>query len=139
MKSPKSFTLVELIFILVIISSIMAVSLNGLIKYKNTIEYSNSVAQVISDVKLTQQMADASHDICRIEFKAGRNEYRILKNSKVIKQLKTGQKIQFCGKSYFSFVTSGYTEVGGSGTLFLGGSPKVSKIVVSSKGRIRIE
>jgi len=135
----RGFTLIEIIVVLVILSSLLALSITGATRYRSALEYKYSVDQVLSDVRLTQQMADASHETCRIEFKAGKNEYLILKSGELVRTYKVSPKVQFYGKSYFSFVPAGYTEVGGSGTLFIGGSPKIKKIIVSSQGRVRVE
>lgn len=135
----KGFTLIEILIVLVIVSSLLAVSVAGIRRFTSSLEYSNSVNQVVSDVKLTQQLAGASSQTCRIEFKAGKNIYTIMKGASLFRSAAAGNKIQFYGKSYFSFVPSGHTEVGGSGTVFLNGPVKVKKIVVSSRGRIRVE
>jgi prepilin-type N-terminal cleavage/methylation domain-containing protein len=139
MKKSCAFTLIEVLIVLAIIGSMLAFSVVGIAKFRNSLEYANSVNQVLSDIKLTQQLADMSCKTCKIEFKAGKNAYIITEGAQLYRSCIASGKIQFYGKSYFSFVPSGYTEVGGSGTLFLGGSTKVKKIVVSSKGRIRIE
>jgi len=139
MKKSSAFTLVEVLIVLAIIGSVLAFSVVGIAKFRNSLEYTNSVNQVLSDIKFTQQLADTSSRTCRIEFKAGENVYSIIQGAQLYRSCAVSGKIQFYGKTYFSFVSSGYTEVGGSGTLFLGGSTKIKKIVVSSRGRIRIE
>lgn len=135
----SGFTLIEIIVILLIASSIMAISIVGGSAFKDSLEYNLSVSQVASDIKLTRQLAETSSQTCRIEFRAGKNIYAISKGGSIYRSSSAGRKIQFAGKSYFSFVPSGCTDVGGSGTLMMGGSARAKKIVVSSKGRIRIE
>jgi prepilin-type N-terminal cleavage/methylation domain-containing protein len=135
----KGFTLIEILIVLVIVSSLLAVSVVGIKRFTNSLEYSNAVSQVVSDVKLTQQLAGTSSQTCKIEFKAGKNIYYIMRGTSLFRSVTAGHNIQFYGKSYFSFVPSGCTEVGGSGTLFLNGPVRAKKIVVSSRGRIRVE
>jgi type II secretory pathway pseudopilin PulG len=135
----SGFTLIEFIIIIAIASSLIALSVVGGMRFKDSLEYNLSVNQVLSDIKLTQQLAQTTSQACRIEFRAGKNSYTIIKGGSHYKAGMAGKKIQFYGKSYFSFVPSGCTDVGGSGTLSIGGVPKVKKIIVSSKGRIRIE
>jgi len=137
--SRKGFTLVELLIVLAIISTILGLSITGISRLRSVLLYRNSVDQVVTDIKYAQQMTDASRQTCRIEFKAGKNEYAIYRNNVMIRTAKVAQGIQFYGKSYFSFAPNGYTDVGGSGTLYLGGSSRVKKIIVSSRGRIRVE
>jgi len=139
MKKAKGFTLVEMVIVIVIVSAVIIISLAGAVRLKMSLEYSCSVKQVVADIKLTQQLADTSLQLCRIDFRPGKNAYTITKGGNMFKSASAGKNIQFYGKSYFSFVQSGYTDLGGSGTLFLGGSPKVKKIIVSSRGRIRVE
>ena len=139
MRKNKGFTLIEIIIVLAITGILLALSVIGGLRYKNALEYSYSVNQVLSDIKMTQQLAGTSHEMCKIEFKSGKNEYHIVKAGTVVEASCVSPKVQFYGKSYFSFIPSGYTEVGGSGTLFLGGGPRVKKIIVSSRGRIRVE
>jgi len=139
MRRFGGFTLIELLIVLVIVGSLFAFSMTGITRFMNSLEYSNSVNQVLSDIKLTQQLADTSSRSCRIDFKAGKNVYTITRGGKPYRTGTVSGKIQFNGKSYFSFVPAGYTDIGGSGTLLIGGSPKVKKIIVSSKGRIRVE
>jgi prepilin-type N-terminal cleavage/methylation domain-containing protein len=137
--SRKGFTLVELLIVLVIISSLLGLSITGFKRFASSLGYKNAIDQVVTDIKYTQQMADSTQETCRIEFKAGSNDYSIYKSGTVIRAAKIDRTFQFYGKSYFSFVANGYTDVGGSGTLFIGGSSKVKKIIVSSRGRIRVE
>ena len=139
MKKAKGFTLVEMVIVIVIVSAVIIISLAGAVRLKMSLEYRCSVKQVVADIKLTQQLADTSLQLCRIDFRPGKNAYTITKGGNMFKSASAGKNIQFYGKSYFSFVQSGYTDLGGSGTLFLGGSPKVKKIIVSSRGRIRVE
>ncbi len=138
-SSSKAFTLIEVLIVLVIVSFLMAISVVGFKKFTTSLEYSNAVNQVVSDVKLTQQLACASSQTCRIEFKAGKNEYNIMKGTSLYRSVTAGNDTQFYGKSYFSFAPSGNTDVGGSGTVLLGAQPTAKKIVVSSRGRIRVE
>jgi prepilin-type N-terminal cleavage/methylation domain-containing protein len=139
MKYNKGFTLIEIVITLAIASSLIAFSIIGISRFGNSIQCNYSINQVFADIKLTQQLADTSLQECKIEFKAGKNEYKIIRGNNLFRSCSVNKKIQFYGKSYFSFVPSGYTDVGGSGTLYLGGYPKVKKIIVSSRGRIRIE
>jgi type II secretory pathway pseudopilin PulG len=138
-RNTSGFTLIEFIVIIAIAGSLIALSVVGGIRFKDSLEYSSSVNQVLSDVKLTQQLAQSSSQLCRIEFRAGKNSYAIIKGGSPYRSFLAGKNIQFFGKSYFNFVPSGCTDVGGSGTLSIGGAPKIKKIIVSSKGRIRIE
>jgi type II secretory pathway pseudopilin PulG len=135
----SGFTLIEFIVIIAIVSSIIALSVAGVIRLKNSLEYSLSVNQVLSDIKLTQQIAQTTSQVFRIEFRTGKNSYTIIKGGSPYKSGIVGRNIQFYGKSYFSFVPSGCTDIGGSGTLSIGGAQKIKKIIVSSRGRIRIE
>ena len=139
MRRSPAFTLIEMVVVLVIVSLLLAFSVIGGIRFKNAIEFSYSINQVVSDIKVAQQLADTSLQLCKIEFKSGKNMYTITKGGNIYKTGSVSSKVQFYGKSYFSFVPSGYTEVGGSGTLFIGGASKVRKIIVSSRGRIRVE
>lgn len=139
MKRSTAFTLVEVVVVLAIISALLSFSVIGGMRFRSSVECKYSLNQVLSDIKLTQQLADTSCQICRIEFSAGKNAYRIIKGEYLYRSRKVSEKAQFYGKSFFSFVPSGYTDVGGSGTLFIGGFPKVKKIIVSSRGRIRVE
>ena len=139
MKRSSSFTLIELLVVLAVISSLLAISITGISRFKSSLEYRSSVDQVLSDVRLAQQLADSTSDVCRIDFKAGKNVYSVSQNGSIVRNGRVSNGVQFYGKSYFSFVPSGYTDVGGSGTLFLGGSASVKKIIVSSRGRIRVE
>ncbi|MFH1709558.1 MAG: type II secretion system protein [bacterium] len=139
MKRSSGFTLIEVLITLVIVSSIIAFLVTGGMRFRNSLEYNFSVNQVLSDIKLTQQLAGTSSQICKIEFKPGTNHYTITKGSQLYRSGTAGGKIRFYGKSYFSFVPTGYTVVGGSGTLLIEGAPKAKKIIVSSKGRIRVE
>jgi hypothetical protein len=111
----------------------------GIRKFRDSLEYNSLVDQIISDVKLTQQLADSTHEICKIDFKPGGNQYQIFKGNQLFRSNTMRPLVQFFGKSYFSFVGSGFTSVGGSGTLYVGGYAKTKKIIVSSKGRIRVE
>lgn len=139
MKRSSAFTLIEMVVVLVIVSLLLFFSVTGGMRFKNALEFKYSINQVISDIKVTQQLADTSLQLCKIEFKAGKNVYTIFRDGNIYKSVSVSSKVQFYGKSYFSFVPSGYTEVGGSGTLFIGGASKVRKIIVSSRGRIRVE
>jgi len=138
-RKTSGFTLIEFIVIIAIAGSLIALSVVGGMRFKDSLEYSFSVNQVFSDVKLTQQLAQATSQLCRIEFRAGNNSYTIKKGGSSYKTGMAGKNIRFYGKRYFSFVPSGCTDVGGSGTLSIGGAPKIKKIIVSSQGRIRIE
>ena len=135
----KGFTLIELLISLLIISTVISFVIFGGARLFSPLEYNISANQVLADVKLTQQLARTSHQTCRIDFEQGKNIYLIRKGNDVYRTCAAGKGIQFTGKTYFSFASSGCTDVGGSGTLSIGGSPNVKKIVVSSKGRIRIE
>jgi prepilin-type N-terminal cleavage/methylation domain-containing protein len=135
----NGFTLVEVLIVIVIIGSVLAFSVIGTRKFRDSLEYGGSVNQILSDIKLTRQLADASSQTCRIEFKAGGNVYTISKGGRLFRTITAGGGIRFGGKSFFSFVPAGYTDIGGSGTLLVGGVPKARKIIVSSRGRIRIE
>jgi prepilin-type N-terminal cleavage/methylation domain-containing protein len=135
----KGFTLIEVLVVLVIAGLLLSASITGIKKFANSLESNNAVNQVMSDIKLTQQLAVTSSQTCKIEFKAGKNNYSIMKGSSLIRSVTAGNNTQFYGKSFFSFAPSGNTDVGGSGTLYLGSSAKAKKIVVSSRGRIRIE
>lgn len=139
MKRSSAFTLIEVIVVLVVVSLLLFFSVTGGMRFKNALEFKYSINQVISDIKVTQQLADTSLQLCKIEFKSGKNSYAITKGGSIYKTGSVSSKVQFYGKSYFSFVPSGYTEVGGSGTLFIGGASRVKKVIVSSRGRIRIE
>lgn len=112
MKRSSGFTLVEMIVILIIVGSILGLSIIGGIRLIRSLEYSFSVRQIISDIKLTQKLADTSCQICRIEFKQGKNTYDIYRNGYIYRACSVSPKVQFYGKSYFSFVQSGYTDVG---------------------------
>jgi type II secretory pathway pseudopilin PulG len=138
-RKNSGFTLIESIIIVAIAGSLIALSVAGGIRFKDSLEYNLSVSQVLSDIKFTQQLAQTTSQLCSIEFRAGKNSYIISKGGSPCKAGMAGKKIQFFGKSYFNFVPSGCTDVGGSGTLSIGGAPKIKKIIVSSKGRIRIE
>jgi prepilin-type N-terminal cleavage/methylation domain-containing protein len=135
----KGFTLIEVLIVLVILSFLMAMSVVSFKRFTTSLEYSSSVNQVLSDVKLTQQIACTSSQTCRIEFKAGKNEYSIMKGTCLYRSVTAGKSTRFYGKSYISFAPSGNTDVGGSGTVVLGMQPTAKKIVVSSRGRIRVE
>lgn len=139
MKGSGGFTLIEVLVILFIISSLLAFSLIGTGRFRNALEFNNSVHQVLSDIKLTQQLAESSYKTCRIEFAAGKNTYTIIKGGDLFRSYAAGSSIRFSGKSYFSFAPSGCTDVGGSGTLSIKGESTTRNIIVSSKGRIRIE
>jgi len=139
MKGSKGFSLIEAIVILLIINALIAFFVIGGIRFRSALEYSYSIHQIVSDIKLTQQLADTSIQLCRIDFKTGGNRYTITKGGNIFKSGIVGGKVQFQGKDHFSFVQSGYTDVGGSGTLILGGAPVSRKIIVSSRGRIRVE
>jgi type IV fimbrial biogenesis protein FimT len=135
----KGFTLIEVLVVLAIAGLLLSASITGIKKFTSSLEYNNAINQVMSDIKLTQQLAATSSQTCRIEFKAGENSYSIMKGSSFYRSATAGNNTQFYGKSYFSFAPSGNTDVGGSGTLYLGGPSKAKKIVVSSRGRIRVE
>lgn len=135
----KGFTLIEVLIVLVIVSFLMAMSVVGFKRFTTSLEYSSAVNQVLSDVKLTRQMACTSSQTCRIEFKAGKNIYNIIKGTSLYRSVTAGKNTQFYGKNYFSFAPSGNTEVGGSGTVVMGAQPTAKKIIVSSRGRIRVE
>lgn len=139
MKKQAGFTLIELLVVLAVIGSLLAISYVCVFRFKDSLEYSRSIGQIVSDIKLTQQLADTSYQVCMIEFTAGKNTYRIMKGGDLYRSRSISRRSQFSGKSYFSFVPSGYTDVGGSGTLFVNGTIKSKKIVVSSRGRIRVE
>ena len=138
-SSYNAFTLIEMLVVIVMVSFLLAASVTGIKRFATSLEYANSVNQVLSDVKMTQQLAETSSQTCKIEFKAGKNIYNMFKGTNLIKSLAAGSNIQFYGKSFFSFAPSGNTDVGGSGTLYLSGTAKAKKIVVSSRGRIRVE
>lgn len=138
-KYGKGFTLIEVLIVLVIISSLLAFSVIGTQRFRSSLEYAGSVNQALSDIKLTQQLAASSSQTCRIDFNPGKNAYTISKGNTIYRTVKVSDKIRFSGKSYFEFVPSGYTDVGGSGTLMLGGISSTRKIIVSSRGRIRVE
>ena len=135
----RGFTLIEVLVVLIIISTILAFSFFGAAGFRDSLEYKSSVNQILSDVKLTQQLAQTSYQTCRIDFKAGGNTYIIKQGSSVFGTHSAGSKVKFYGKSYFSFAPSGFTDVGGSGTLSIGGASNSRNIIVSSKGRIRLE
>jgi prepilin-type N-terminal cleavage/methylation domain-containing protein len=135
----NGFTLIEVLIVLVIISFIFAFSVIGTQKFRNSLEYAGSVNQILSDIKLTRQLAASSSQTCRIDFNPGKNTYTISKGNTSYRTVKVSDNVRLSGKSYFDFVPSGYTDVGGSGTLMLGGIPRARKIIVSSRGRIRVE
>lgn len=135
----NGFTLIEVLVVLVLIGSILAFSVIGTQKFRSSLEYGNSVNQILSDIKLTQQLAVSSYQSCRIDFNSGENTYTISKGDAIYRTAKVSDKVRFSGKSYFDFVPSGHTDVGGSGTLLIGGATVARKIIVSSRGRIRIE
>ena len=139
MKKRRGFTIIELLIVLAVIGSLLAISYVSVMRFKASLECRGSVDQVVADIRLTQQLADTSYQLCRIEFSVGGNSYRIIKGDQLFRSRCLGGKLKFSGKSYFSFVPSGYTDVGGSGTLIIIGMPAEKKIVVSSRGRIRVE
>lgn len=139
MTRSKAFTLVEVLITLLIISTLLAFVVTGGARYFSALEYDLSVKQVFADVKITRQLAETSSQTCRIEFDAGKNTYNIKKGGTLYNSCSVNSGVKFSGKSYFAFAPSGNTEVGGSGTLLIGGTPNSRKIVVSSRGRIRIE
>jgi prepilin-type N-terminal cleavage/methylation domain-containing protein len=138
-SSSKAFTLIEVLIVLVIISSVLAFSVIGTQKFRNSLEYSSSVNQILSDIKLTQQLAVSSAMKCRIDFNFGKNTYTILKENTIYRAARVNDKIRLSGKSYFAFDRFGQTSVGESGTLSIGGAPVARKIIVSQRGRIRVE
>jgi hypothetical protein len=125
--------------ILCIAGILITASVMGLGRMKSSLEYVYSINQITSDIKLTQQLADASMQLCSIDFKAGGSSYTITKGGILIRTCHVGSAIKFGGKDHFSFVQSRYTDVGGSGTLLVESPAKVKKIIVSSRGRIRVE
>jgi prepilin-type N-terminal cleavage/methylation domain-containing protein len=135
----NGFTLIEILVVLVIISSILAFSVIGTQKFRSSLEYGSSVNQILSDIKLTRQLAASSSQTCRIDFNSGKNTYTISKGNTIYRTARVSDRIRLSGKSYFDFIPSGYTDIGGSGTLFIGGAPVTRKIIVSQRGRIRIE
>ena len=137
--SEAGFTLIELLIVLLIIGSLMAISVTGVSRMRTVLIYKNSLDQVVSDIRYTQQITDASKEKCMIKFGQGSNDYSVYKNNSLIKRSNIAPGLRFYGKSYFSFAPNGYTDVGGSGTLFIGGPARIRKIIVSSRGRIRIE
>lgn len=139
MKRYKGFTLIEVLVVLVIVSLLTSASIMGFKVFRNTIEFRDTVDQVLTDIKYTQQCAETSSRSCRIEFRPGENIYYVTKGSKMLRAGTVDKEIGFTGKEYFSFVPSGCTEVGGNGTLFVSGLGKTKKIIVSSMGRIRVE
>lgn len=139
MRRSKAFTLVELLISLLIISTLLAFLVTGVSRYFNSLEYDLSVKQVVSDIEITRQLAETSSQTCRIEFNAGKNTYTIKKGGVIYNPCSVNAGVKFYGKSYFSFVPSGNTDVGGSGTLSIGGSSKMKSVIVSSRGRVRVE
>ncbi len=135
----NGFTLIEVLIVLAIIASIFSFSIIGGQKFKDSLEYGGSVDQILSDVKLTRQLAETSSQACRIDFNVGNNIYAISRGNAVYRSCSAGRRIKFSGKSYFAFLPSGQTAFGGSGTLLIGGAPNAKKIVVSQRGRIRVE
>ncbi len=135
----NSFTLIELLIVIAIAGILIAFSISGTSRFRNSLEYGNSVNQILSDIKLTQQLAITSSQTCRINFTPSLSSYSISKAGKLYRSAIAGKNIQFSGKSYFEFLSSGDTDVGGSGTLTIGGSSNPKKIVVSQRGRIRVE
>ena len=135
----SGYTLIELLVSLAVIGIIVLFSIGGVSKLKDSLDYWNTVNQVMFDVKLTQQLAETSHASCDIQFKSGGSEYKILQNGSVARTLSIDKQFTFSGKDRFSFAPSGDTNIGGSGTLCINGRPNVKKLIVSSEGRVRIE
>jgi prepilin-type N-terminal cleavage/methylation domain-containing protein len=135
----NGFTLIELLIVIAIAGMLIAFSISGTSRFRNSLEYSNSVSQVLSDIKLAQQLAETSAVTCSISFEPSSGAYSILKSGKLYRSVAASKNIRFSGKTYFEFLRSGDTGFGGSGTLIIGGSSKPKKIVVSQRGRIRIE
>jgi prepilin-type N-terminal cleavage/methylation domain-containing protein len=135
----NGFTLIELLIVLSLVGCLIAFSIFGTAGFRNSLEYSNSVNQILSDIKLTQQLANTSSQTCRIDFDPASNAYSISKAGKLYRKATAGKNVRFSGKSYFEFLASGSTGVGGSGTLVIGGSSRPKKVIVSQRGRIRVE
>jgi hypothetical protein len=124
---------------LAIIGLLMAVTSIGLTRYSTSLTYIYTVDKVMNDIRYTQQLAMNSYGATRIEFNAGKNQYKIIKGPWTIKEESISNKFRFTGKSYFSFISKGYADIGGSGTLMIEGIRNPKKIIVSSRGRIRLE
>jgi len=135
----NGFTLIELLIVIAVVSCLIAFSIFGMEGFRNSLEYSNSVSQVLSDIKLTQQLANTSSQTCRIDFDPDSGAYSVSEAGRLYKCFTAGKNIRFSGKIYFEFLASGDTSVGGSGTLVIAGSSNPKKIIVSQRGRIRIE
>jgi len=139
MKTTAAFTLIELLIVLSIVSAITAISVFGAINIKRSVEFKFSVDQVLSDVKFAQQTASTTMQKCIIKFSANGNEYSIFKDGTLIKRSAVNKDLGFSGKEYFCFTASGAADIGGSGTLIIQGLSRTKKIIVSSRGRVRIE
>ena len=137
--SSSAFTLIELLIVLAVVGILLAFSVFEMTGFRNSLEYSNSVNQILSDIQLTQQLASSTSQTCRISFSSSSNTYSISKAGAVYMNITSGKNIRFSGKMYFEFIESGETAVGGSGTLTIAGSSNPKKIVVSQRGRIRVE
>ena len=99
----------------------------------------SAVDQVVSDVKLAQQDALTTHSLTGVEFEIGGRTYMLINGGKIARLSSVGGSLKFEGKDHFSFASSGYTDVGGSGTLVINGRSGQKKLIVSSRGRIRVE
>ena len=73
----NGFTLIELLIVLAIVGILAAFSVFGTARFRNSLEYGNSVNQILSDIKLAQQLAETSSQTCKIDFSPTSNTYSI--------------------------------------------------------------
>jgi prepilin-type N-terminal cleavage/methylation domain-containing protein len=138
-KTSKAFSLIELLIVLAVVGILAAIIFTGISNFSSNLQLNFAVDQVTADVKYAQQLARTSHETCEIRFKAGEPRYSITKSGAAVRTSTLSSSLKFFGKTYFAFAPSGDTEVGGSGTLVVIGRYRGKKVIVSSRGRIRIE
>ncbi len=146
-RNEKGFTLLELIFVAVIVGILAAVVIPKM-NSVSSVDLFASASQVKSDIHYAQQLAMSKFMKTKITFDKGSNAYTIshtTSGDKIDKFLPPGSRAKFVGDYSYEFNSSGEpTDIGPDGWNVVirsgeAGGPTKQVVVSQQTGRATIQ